>query len=288
MVARTSAWRRGRDGDQHRGHRRRRQGRRAPARVGGDRLERRLAAAEVGLAQALDHALALEHRGLGWLIERDQRGVGDRHERHRLAARGQRVPGQPDHAVRLIGEHQRLADGQPERGVGDQLAVRLLQVAAAHQGQRLAGVVGPAQADHGDAHDRAAVEPLDELVGVGPGRADAGHGRGPIDDARVEPRRLGERPAGVALHHPQLGAHRPGQDGGVVDHAGVDALHRDHHAHQEPDAGGGADEAGQVPADVADREVHGRRQRRPSGSVVPVPGAASTWSPARSPSSTST
>ena len=71
------------------------------------------------------------------------------------------------------------------------------------------------------------VIPLDQLVRVRPRAPNSGHRGRTVLDARIEPRALRKRTARVALHEPQVGAHRTRQDRRVVDQPGIDALHRD-------------------------------------------------------------
>ena len=97
---------------------------------------------------------------------------------------------------------------------------------------------------------------LQHLIGVRPRPTNTGDGGGAGFDAWIKPRAFCKRTAAVALHDPDVGAHRSREDGRIVDHAGVDALHRDHDAEQQADAGGGADEAREMSTNVAKGEVH--------------------------------
>ena len=221
-------------------------------------------------------------------VELDRQGVPDREEGHAVARRRVHPLRQAHDRVGFLAQLDPVAQLQTDEAVDDHLVVVLGQGASRDEGQPGPLVHGPVQAEDAHAQGTVVVPTLDGRVDTLPRRLHARHRRDPIAEVRRHPRDLGERPARVALDHPQVGPDLFDQQRGVFHETSVDAAHAHDDHEQEADADRRQGEPAAVVSDVLEGEIHGGVTFRPSVKDRPLGSAGrSIRSPARNPATTS-
>ena len=117
--------------------------------------------------------------------------------------------------------------------------MRLAQRAAGDQRHPIAAVLGPGKPLHDHAQRPSVVLALDGVRDEAPRLGHAGHGAHAVFQVGGNAGDFRERPAGAALHDPQVGAHAIHQQRGLVDEAAIDAAHAHDDHEQQADAHGG-------------------------------------------------
>jgi hypothetical protein len=175
----------------------------------------------------------------------------------------------------MAADAQRVADLEAGLDVGHRLVVVARDVAARDQKTRLARLAR-LKPDHHGAHIGVALAHLHGEVGDVGGARHALHAAHGAVGVVAQAGRLGVGTLRVFLHHPQVGAAVVEQHVRVVDHATVDAGHRQRHADQQAQAEAREHKLGPRMQDVAAGQAdHGWRPASDSTTLMRVPALSS-------------
>ena len=175
----------------------------------------------------------------------------------------------------MAADAQRVADLEAGLHVGHRLVVVARDVAARHQETRLTGLAG-LEAHHHGAHLGVALAHLHREVGDVGGARHALHAAHGAVGVVAQAGRFGVGALRVFLHHPQVGAAVVQQHARIVDHAAVDARHRQRHADQQAQAEAREHELGPRMQDVAAGQAdHGWRPASDSTTLMRMPALSS-------------